>query len=161
MENPDLSKMSVEERHLYLSSLPLDELLKHEGVHKTNGHPDGPAWMSLGDRQCHICHRPITDEASLKVKIGSSDCRPRIEHEMKRGPEMWGQLSIDELEIIWTRFNVHGVYIDDVAHKVKQVHRKGDLVVFDLHDTEEVLVKGGSEMSLLSRETARTMWRAH
>ncbi len=74
---------------------------------------------------------------------------------------MWEQVSTDELETIWTTFNIHGVYVDDVAHKVKLVHRKGDLVVFDLCDTEKVLVKIGSQMSLSSREAARKLWREH
>ena len=160
MKDPDLDAMSEEERRQYLSSLPLGELLKRAGARNDYRHVDGPAWKSLSDQQCHICHKPITDEVSLRVKIGASDCRPRIEDELKHGPEMWDQVSTEELEVIWTRFNIYGVYVRDVAHKVKQVHRRNDLVVFDLQDTDKVLVKIGSQMTLSSREAARKLWKA-
>jgi hypothetical protein len=159
MKNSDLDKMSEAERHQYLSSLPLEELLKRAGASKIYEHEDGPAWKSVNDKQCHICHKPISDEASLRVKIGASDCRPRIELELKHGPEMWDQASTDELEIIWTTFNVYGIYISDVAHKVNQVYRKDDLTVFELQDTSDVLVKKGSQMMFSSREAARNMWK--
>jgi hypothetical protein len=161
MKDPDLDAMSEEERRQYLSSLPLDELLKRAGAHPVYRHADGPAWKSLSDQQCHICHKPITDEISLRVKIGASDCRPRIEDELQRTPEMWDQVSTEELEIIWTTFNIYGVYVGDVAHKVKQVHRKDGLVIFDLQDTDKVLVKIGSQMTLSSREAARKLWEEH
>jgi hypothetical protein len=159
MTDPDLNAMSEEERRQYLSSLSWDELLKRAGGQKTYRHVNGPAWKSLTDKQCHICHKPITDERSLRVKIGGSDCRPRIEHELKRGPEMWDQVSADELENIWTTFNIYGIYINDVAHKVMQVHKKQDLVIFDPQDTDQVLVKIGSQMTLSSREAARKLWK--
>jgi hypothetical protein len=159
MKEIDLNAMSEEDRRQYLSSLSWDELLKRAGG-KTYRHTDGPAWKSLSDQQCHICHKPITDRASLRVKIGGSDCRPRIEHELKRGSEMWDQISTEELEIIWTKFNIYGIYISDVAHKVSQVHRKSDLVIFDLQDSDQVLVKIDSQqMTLLSREDARKLWK--
>jgi hypothetical protein len=161
MNDPDLNAMSDDERRQYLSSLSLDDLLKRAEAPKTNRHIDGPAWKSLRGQKCHICHKPITDEVSLRVKIGASDCRPRIENELKRGSEMWDQISTDELETIWTRFNIYGVYINDVAHNVKQVHGKDDLVIFELQDTNEVLVKIGSQMTLSSREEARKLWQKH
>lgn len=158
MNDSDLAAMSDEERRKYLSSLSLDELLKHVG-RNTYNHVDGPAWKSLSDQQCHICHKPITDGASLRVKIGGSDCRPRIERELNRGPEMWEQISTDELEIIWTTFNMYGIYINDMAHKVKQVRRKSDLVFFELHGTNQVLVKAGSQqMILLNQKDACKVW---
>ena len=72
---------------------------------------------------------------------------------------MWDQISTDELEIIWTTFNIYGVYINDVAHKVNQVYRKDDLAVFELKDTSDVLVKKASQMTFSSREAARKMWK--
>jgi len=160
MTNVDLKAMSEEERRKYLSSLSWDELLKRAGGSKTYRHVDGPAWRSLNDNQCHICHKPITDEVSLRVKIGGSDCRPRIEHELKCGPEMWDQVSTDELETIWTTFNIYGIYIGDMAHKVKQVHRKKGLIIFDLQDTDQTLVKIDSQkMTFFNREDARKLWK--
>ncbi len=162
MTDIDINQMSEEERRQYLSSLSWDELLKYAGGHKTYRHADGPAWKSLNNKQCHICHKPITDEVSLRVKIGGSDCRPRIEQELKWDSEMWNQISTGELEVIWTMFNIYGVYIDDIAHKVKQVHRKQGLIIFDLQDTDQILVKIDSqEITLLSREDARKLWKDH
>jgi hypothetical protein len=161
MNDPDLNAMNEEERRQYLSSLSLDELLKHVG-RNTYRHVDGPAWKSLSDQQCHICHKPITDGASLRVKIGGSDCRPRIERELKRGSEMWEQISTNELEIIWTTFNMYGVYVNDIAHKVKDVHRKSDLVIFELHGTDQVIVKIGLQQTiLLCQKDARKVWAEH
>lgn len=57
-------------------------------------------------------------------------------------------------------FNIYGVYIGDIAHKVKRVHRKHGLVIFDIQDTNQMLVKIGSQqITLLSREDARKLWK--
>lgn len=159
MNYPDLSKMSAEERSKYTASLSLEELLKRARAGKAYQHTDGPAWKSLHNGQCHICHRQITDEESLKVKIGSSDCRPRIERETHRGSEMWDQISTDELENIWTTFNKYGVYVDDVAYTVKKVHCKENLVVFELYGVEKVLIKSRGQFQILNSDEARRLWR--
>ncbi len=157
MVNPDFDKMSDEERSQYLSSLSLDELLKRSGAGKPNRHADGPAWKSLANDQCHICHRPISDSASLKVKIGGSDCRPRIENELNCSSEIWEKIPDDELEIIWTEFNLYGVYINDISYKVKQVRRKNNAVIFDLQGTDKVLVKIDSKMTIYRFEDAQNL----
>jgi hypothetical protein len=159
MKQPDLNRMSDEERKEYFASLSWEELIKLAGGGKRARHADGPAWKSLGNDRCHICHRQITDGESLKIKIGSSDCRPRIERETNQGSEMWEDISADELEIIWTQFNRYGVYMDDVAYQIKQVHRKGELVVFELSGVKKVLVKSGGQFQILSSEEARKLWR--
>jgi hypothetical protein len=39
--------------------------------------------------------------------IGSSDCRPMIEWAEGRGEEMWRDILKEELESLWTRYNVY------------------------------------------------------
>ena len=157
-----LENMSDEEKNQHLSSLSIDELLEITGHRKHYNHNNQPepAWKRLGNGQCHICHKPISDEMSLKVKIGGSHCRPRIEKEMGCGSEIWDNITKNELEIIWTQFNIHGVYINNEAHEVKQVHehKNGRLVVFTLHNTDKVLVKNGSIFNVSSLENARKIW---
>ena len=105
----DLHNMSDEERASYLRSLPLDELLNLAKAKKraSSNTDDGPAWKRLDRFHCHICHKPISDDESLRLGIGSSDCRPMIERKEGRGPEMWQGISQAELEALWTKYNLY------------------------------------------------------
>ena len=104
----NLQSMSDDERARYLRSLPLDELLELAKAKKRRGFKDGePAWKHLDRFHCHICHKPISDEESIRLGIGSSDCRPMIERKEGRGAEMWTDISQAELEALWTKYNVY------------------------------------------------------
>jgi hypothetical protein len=103
----NLTRLSDEERAHYLRSLPLDALLDLARAKRRKAQDDGPAWKRLDRFHCHICHKPISDEASLRLGIGSSDCRPMVERKEGRGPDMWQDISQSELEALWTRYNVY------------------------------------------------------
>ena len=104
----NLQSMSDDERANYLRSLPLDELLELAKAKKRRGFKDGElAWKHLDRFHCHICHKPISDEESIRLGIGSSDCRPMIECKEGRGAEMWTDISQQELEALWTKYNVY------------------------------------------------------
>jgi hypothetical protein len=104
----NLQSMSDDERANYLRSLPLDELLELAKAKKRRGFKDGElAWKHLDRFHCHICHKPISDEESIRLGIGSSDCRPMIERKEGRGAEMWTDISQQELEALWTKYNVY------------------------------------------------------
>ena len=104
----NLQSMSDDERANYLRSLPLDELLELAKAKKHRGFKDGElAWKHLDRFHCHICHKPISDEESIRLGIGSSDCRPMIERKEERGAEMWTDISQQELEALWTKYNVY------------------------------------------------------
>ena len=82
---------------------------------------DGPAWLRLDQYHCHICHRRISslDEASQRLRIGSSACRPRIEREEQCGEEMWQDISEEKLWALWTKYNLHGVRFSGVSTVLK------------------------------------------
>ena len=105
----DPQNKSDEERAQYLRSLSLDQLIELAHARKCTGvtEGDGPAWKHLDRFHCHICHKPISDEESIRLGIGSSDCRPMIEQAEGRGEEMWHDISKEELESLWTRYNVY------------------------------------------------------
>ncbi len=103
----DLHSLSGEERADYLRALPLDQLLDLAHVKRRAADDAGPAWKHLDRFHCHICHKPISDAESLRLGIGSSDCRPMIERKEGRGPEMWDNLSQADLEALWTKYNLY------------------------------------------------------
>ena len=105
----DLPDTSDEER-ARLRSRSLDRLrgLTRPQKRKKPARDAGPAWKRLDRFHCHICHKPISDPESIRLGIGSSDCRPMIERKEGRGADMWQDISQEELEALWTRYNVHG-----------------------------------------------------
>lgn len=128
--------------------------------------PDGPAWQRLGPMRCHICHNPINDAASRRVRIGGAECRPRIEQAEHRGPEMWETLTPEELEVLWLRYNLYGVYLDGKAYTVRAVHTRYNaqhelLSVTLLSGIERVMLKQhGGVFTFCSLDEARAVYRA-
>jgi len=102
----DPNSMSDDERANYLRSLPLDKLLDLARVKRRKAQDDGPAWKRLDRFHCHVCHKPISDQESIRLGIGGSGCRPMIERKEGRGPDMWRDISTAELEALWTKYNV-------------------------------------------------------
>jgi hypothetical protein len=103
----NFSSLSDDERANYLRSLPLDELFDLARVKRRKAQDDGPAWKRLDRFHCHVCHKPISDQESIRLGIGGSDCRPMIERQERRGPDMWRSISQPELEALWTKYNVY------------------------------------------------------
>jgi len=127
--------------------------------------PDGPAWQRLGPTRCHICHNPITDAASRRVRIGGAECRPRIEQAEHRGPEMWETITPDELEVLWLRYNLYGVYLDGKAYPMRAVHTRYNtqqelLSVTLLSGTARVMLKRHGVVTFCSLDEARAVYRA-
>lgn len=65
-----------------------------------------PSWNDIEDHRCHICHRELSDPVSLSVKIGSV-CRQRIEKAEEKTSTMWEAITQEELEAIWTTYNIY------------------------------------------------------
>lgn len=158
MTKKDLSLMNSIDRVSYLRSLPLDELLKYAGGRKRNMQ-DGPAWLGLPDDRCHICHREIKNPESLSIKIGSSDCRPHIEKEM--GIDLSSEhLSKKDLQLIWTRYNLYGIYVDGILCQIKSEFQKKDVYYFTLNKTQKMLIISDDGPEILPRYVCRYLWES-
>jgi hypothetical protein len=68
--------------------------------------PQRPAWLSINDDQCHICHRQLEDPLSIRVKVGVK-CRQNIEKAEGKTSAMWDGMTQEELETIWSSYNIY------------------------------------------------------
>lgn len=157
--------MNDTEKANYLRSLPLDELLRLAHAQKRSVREDGPAWKRLDRFHCHVCHKPIKDEESVRLGIGGSDCRPRVEREEGKGKEMWENITQAELERIWTKYNLYGVVFLGRTYEVKDVHMKHNsqreaMMFVVLHDCDQVMVSKKGAVSFCGLNDARSMYKA-
>ncbi len=125
---------------------------------------DGPAWLHLDQFHCHICHKPISDNESIRLGIGSSDCRPRIEREEQCGNEFWENISEEELWAIWTKYNLYGVKVAGNAYTVQGIYQKRNqnnetISIVTLNGCEQVMVNNKGGYYFCSKEQAREVWK--
>jgi hypothetical protein len=81
------------------------------------------AWETLDKYHCHICHKPISDTESVRLGIGGSDCRPRIEKAEGKGQDMWKDITPQELEKLYDKYNIY--HNRGIRQTLPSIKRKG------------------------------------
>lgn len=57
--------------------------------------------------RCRICHREITDPLSIRIGIGESVCRPRIEAGEGCGPELWDTITQEQIDKLVEKYTLY------------------------------------------------------
>jgi hypothetical protein len=117
----------------------------------------GPAWKYIPLGKCCICHRPLTRDDSIKLRIGSAVCRPRVEASL--GFKLTEDMNPFDLEVIWCRFNHYGFFINGVTRKIKKWHTERRLgAFFSFEHDERIFVYANGVYRLLCREEAEDLY---